>query len=488
MRENNGKDFIFMATVQKSKKKKISCLIIAAVVIALIAVLVKAGLSAMKSMNLSKESYAYGEAAVKDLSTYVNISGNVSSSSTVNVTSEVLQKVMQLNVKVGDSVKKGDVVCVLDASGLQEKYDKLSANAGKAKDAANYKDNILRRNLDEARNARANSVNKAQQALTNAENARSQAYDRQKTLVDQYNALIAQYNAADAETQAVMQEQVDSMSAALEKLNEQLPELDAAVETAERAVQSAQESGDLSVQAAQDAIDSAKYTLDDDSADEELEKLREQIDSCTVKATADGVITQLNITEGSIPLNSNLMVIENTDSLVIRGKVSEADVLRVEEGMECEIKTSATDDEVIGGKVKRIERIISSNETEMTSAAGGYTVEVEIEQNSKLLIGMSASCKIVLSKKENSLGVPYDAVYGGENDGYYVFIGEPADTPGMLRARKESVEIGFEGDYYTEITKGNVKEGDLILMQPAAFSMLQQLEDGSVIPDPRRSE
>ena len=93
-----------MATVQKSKKKKISCIIIAVVVIALIAVLVKAALSAVSSISLTNDSYPYGEAAVKDLSTYVNISGNVSSSSTVNVTSEVLAKVAQLNVKVGDSV------------------------------------------------------------------------------------------------------------------------------------------------------------------------------------------------------------------------------------------------------------------------------------------------------------------------------------------------------------------------------------------------
>lgn len=473
-----------MATVQKSKKKKISCLIIFVIVIALLAVLIKAGLSVMSSMNLSGESYSYGEAAVKDLSTYVNISGNVSSSSTVNVTSEVLEKVAQLNVKVGDSVKKGDVVCVLDTTELQEQYDKLSASAGKAKDAENYRDTILRRNLDEAISSRTDAVNKAQQTADAAENARKQAYEQHNKLVEQYNALVAQINAADAETQETLKPQLDEMETALDKLTDQLPDLDAAAEAAQKGIQSARELADQAVQAAQDAIDAEKYTVKDDSADEQLKKLQEQIDSCTVKATADGVITQLNITEGSIPLNKNLMVIENTDSLIIRGKVSEADVLRVEEGMDCEIKTSATDDEVIGGRVKRIERIISSNED---ASAGGYTVEVEIEKNSKLLIGMSASCKIVLSKKENVLGVPYDAVNGGENDGYYVFVGEAGSTPGTVHVVRKDVKIGFEGDFYTEITEGDIHEGDMILTQPPTFSMLQQLTDGMDIPDPRLS-
>ena len=474
-----------MATVGKSKKKKISCLVIASVVLALLGVLIKSGLSAMKNMNLLGESYNYGEAAVKDLSTYVNISGNVSSSSTVNLTSEVLQKVVQLNVKVGDSVKKGDVVCVLDSASLQEQLDKLKSVAEKSANAEAYNDSILRRTLNDAVSARNEAVAKAQQTAVDAERTRDQAYERQKELVEQFNALITRMNEADAETQESMKPQADALEASIQKLTEQLPALDDAVEQAQKAIQTVQESSDKAVQAAQDAIDASKFSVKDDSSEEQMKKLQEQIDGCTVKATADGVVTQLNITEGSIPLNSNLMVIENTDQLVIRGKVGEADVLRVEAGMDCEIKTSATDDEVIHGKVKRIERIISSNED---ASLGGYTVEVEIEQNSKLLIGMSASCKIVLTKKENTLGVPYDAVNGGENDGYYVFVGEPAETPGMVRVHRKDVKIGFEGDYYTEITEGDIQDGDMILMQPPAFSTLQQLEDGLVIPNPKLSD
>ena len=93
----------------------------------------------------------------------------------------------------------------------------------------------------------------------------------------------------------------------------------------------------------------------------------------------------------------------------------------------------------------------------------------------------------MLSKKENALGVPYDAVNGGENDGYYVFVGEQGSTPGMIRVSRKDVKIGFEGDYYTEITEGDINDGDLILMQPPSFSALPMLEDGMEIADPRLS-
>lgn len=102
-------------------KKKIGCLIIFIIVLALIIGLVVYLLNMAKHGIAMKNLPPYGEVAVKDLAEYVNVSGTVSSSDSVNVTADVLQKVSKLNVKVGDSVKKGDVLCELDTTSLQEK-------------------------------------------------------------------------------------------------------------------------------------------------------------------------------------------------------------------------------------------------------------------------------------------------------------------------------------------------------------------------------
>jgi HlyD family secretion protein len=96
---------------------------------------------------------------------------------------------------------------------------------------------------------------------------------------------------------------------------------------------------------------------------------------------------------------------------------------------------------------------------------------------------MSANAKIILSKVENVLSVPYDAVRGGENEGYFVFVCEPADQQGMVKVVKKDIEIGFEGDFFTEVTKGDLKEGDIVLTD--FFSDTTTIEDGAVIPDPK---
>ena len=467
---------------KEKAKKKIGCLIIFLIVLALIIGLVVLLINMANQGIAMKNIPPYGEAAVKDLSEYVNVSGTVSSSDSVNVTADVLQKVTKLNVKVGDNVKKGDVVCELDSTDLQEKYNKLAASAGKAQDAETYKDSILRRNLAEARNNKTNSLNKAQSAIDNAIAARDSAYDRYNLAVNQYNELIGKINEAEDETVAAqLQEQADALKEMMDALYPKLPEFDAAIEEARSAYNDVVRSADSLIQSAQDAIDAEQYTTGNDSIDDDLKELQEQIDACTILAPADGVVTQLNVSEGAIPMNSNLMMIENTDSLIIRGKVSEADILRISEGLPCEIKTTATDDEEIKGSVKRIERILSSGSD---ASASGYTVEISIDDpKSRLLIGMSASAKIVLSKVENVLSIPYDAVRGGENDGYFVFALEECDKPNMVKIVKKDIEIGFEGDYFTEVTKGDLKEGDIVFT--SFFSESFTFEDGKIIPDPR---
>ena len=472
----------FTIIAKGKPKKKIGCLIIFIIVLALIIGLVVYLLNMAKHGIAMKNLPPYGEVAVKDLTKYVNVSGTVSSSDSVNVTADVLQKVSKLNVKVGDSVKKGDVLCELDTTSLQEKYNKLAASAGKAQDAETYKSSILRRNLAEARNNKTNMLNKAQSAIDSAISARDSAYDRYNLAVSQYNDLIAQINAAEDETAAeALQEQADALKEMMDALYPKLPEFDSAIDAARSAYSDAEQSADSLIQTAQDAIDAEQYTTGNDSVDDDLKELQEQIDACTILAPADGVVTQLNVSEGSIPMSSNLMMIENTSSLIIRGKVGEADILRISEGMPCEIKTTATDDAVIEGSVKRIERIISSGSD---AALSGYTVEISIDDpKSKLLIGMSASAKIILNKADQVLCIPYDAVRGGENEGYFVFALEETDKPNMVKIVRKDIEIGFEGDYFTEVTKGDLKEGDIVFTD--FFSESFTYEDGKIIPDPR---
>ncbi|MCQ2416741.1 MAG: efflux RND transporter periplasmic adaptor subunit [Oscillospiraceae bacterium] len=470
----------------KKKKIKIGCIIaITAAVLVLGAVIYV--LVNLEKMVTPPLDITYGEAKVEDLSEYVNISGIISSSNTFSVTSELEQKITKIYVNVGDSVKKGDVLCELDAESLQETYRKMAKAAQTENDAQDYKMNILNRNLTEARNERSDLLASAQNALNKATAARNQAYQNYNDNVQRMNQIVEEIHNLEqtADMDAAIAEQMNSMAEtanAMYEMNEEmlaaLPSYDEAEEAAREAYKEALKRANELVQGAQDAIDAEAFQNVDDDMETQLKKIQEQIDSCVITAPADGVITQLNITEGSYPMSANLMVIEDTDSLIVKGQVSESVILSLEEGMRCEINATAIQDQEITGSVKRIEKIVSSNSE---VALSGYTVEVSIDKkDSNLLIGMSASAKIILDEKKQVLSVPYDAILGGETGGYFVYVLESAD-PGKVRLVKKNVEVGFIGDYYTEIIGSEVKAGDYVVTVSDQIA----LEDGMIVDDPR---
>ncbi len=139
--------------------------------------------------------------------------------------------------------------------------------------------------------------------------------------------------------------------------------------------------------------------------------------------------------------------------------VSENDILSIIKGMSAEITASALGKDVINGKVERIE--MSSNGKEADGSSSGYAVEVSFD-DSKLLLGMNANVKIVLDHKENVLCLPYDAVQKDENDNCYVWKADKT-AGNNYKIKKIDIKTGFEADYYTEITSGDLKEGDIVI-------------------------
>ena len=474
-----------------SKGKKI----IKRIVILLIVLLIAGGIvwfvrnairGAAQKVVMRSDTCSYAKR--QDLISYSSFSGQISSSDKLMVTADPTLKVSKLNVKVGDSVKAGDILCEFDSRKLQEQYDLMAENSEKAHGAAQHSHDLIVRGLNKAKSERDSMISKAKKAYDTAVRKRDEAYADYNSMVGEINDLSSSHtdawnawqNAAEDEKEVKKAEYdaLDIKFKAAEKafntLEESLPEYDAAVAAANEAYNEAVKAGDELVQSAQDAVDSEKYSISDDTSDKQLEELRERIEKCTVKAERDGVVTELNISEGSVPESGNIMTIENTGDLIVSGKVSEADILKVNEGMEAEIKTSATEDRIIKGRVKRIERIISSGQAKYET--GGYTVEVSIEEkNSGLLIGMSASVKIILDKRENVLSVPYSSIKGGDNEGYFVYVATPQED-GQYSITKCKVTKGFEGDFYTEISSDCVNDGDIVLTDPMGVS------DGDIIP------
>ena len=124
-----------MATVRKNKKKKI---IIVAIIVAVIAA-VAAGIVVYSVKNAKPEVKLYN-VGTSDIYETVNATGAVSSGAVKDYKIGAVATVKEVNVKVGDEVKKGDLLATFDTSNLDSQVAQMQSSYNQAK--ASYNESL----------------------------------------------------------------------------------------------------------------------------------------------------------------------------------------------------------------------------------------------------------------------------------------------------------------------------------------------------------
>lgn len=502
---------------EKKKKRKVIIIIIIVVVLALI-IGGFAACSKLISDSISQLSSGITELSTvekRDISNYISVSGSVESENMVKVSSTLTARVKTLYVEIGSEVKEGDILLEFDSSDYQQQYDTLKKAVDNADGLTAYNHSINERNLENAKSEKTVSLNQAQRGIDEAIRARDTAYGRQTTLQNQLNSAVSVRNdlknqldsfpaspaipeGATPEEEAAIKAQimeledarsdlldlykdaelnVQSVQAQLDALKEQLPSYDSAVQSAKDAYGAAERSADAMIQSYQDVLDMEQYNGSNDSQTE-LDRLSDMIKDCIVRAPKSGIVTSLNVAEGSFPTTEALMTIENKDALKITVNIAEADILKIEEGMPCVVKTTATGEQEFSATVSRVVNIYKTAEASMygQSESGGYSAEITIDDAADdLLIGMNAKVQIILDEKKDVLSVPYESIEKDEDGNSYVLLAVTDTASGVTSAKKAMVEPGMPGTYFVEITSDEVKEGDKIVMTAALYA------DGDVL-------
>ena len=162
------------------KGHKAASIIILLVLIALIGLLIFLhGKSASKKIEPGEETAAIER---KDLVQSLTLSGTVESGAAYSVTSKLTDvEVKQVNVKVGDTVKKGEIIAVLDDTDLRENLSSAQ------------------KNLSSTKKKNSQSISSAKRSLRNAEEDEAVQTGRTskdvKTANAQYNAAVKELNA-----------------------------------------------------------------------------------------------------------------------------------------------------------------------------------------------------------------------------------------------------------------------------------------------------
>lgn len=402
----------------------------------------------------------------------VSASGKVQPEKEVKLSSEVSGEIVELNVKEGDIVKQGDVLCRVKPDILQSGYDRAVA----------------------ALNAQKASLAAAQQQLiqtqANFDNIEA-TFKRNSELFERKVISAAEFEASRAEYEGA------------------------------KATLGMQEQNVLG----------AKYSIDQSNA--MVKEAQDNLLRSTIYAPADGVISLLSVELGERVVGTaqmagtEIMRIANMSVMEVNVEVNENDINRIKVGNEATIEVDAFQQRKFSGQVTEI----ASSSTAVTAAATSaeqvtnFMVKVRIladsyedimeDENaltSPFRPGLSATVDIH-TKNDRGIAVPIQSVTtrdlskkstdqnlntsGGEEEASAdsaegTATGNASITPinagsveecvfvynaGKVTVRK--VKTGIQDDQYIRILEG-LSVGDLVVTGPFT-AISKTLEDGMTV-------
>ncbi len=512
----------------KKKKKKI---IITIVVIAAAAVVAFAGWHAHQKKQIESimPTVTTDQVSRKTLTSSIAATGTIKSKVVTDVTAggvgETGLKVTGVNVKVGDVVSEGDVLCTFDVSSAKEQLADVKEAQAKAEAAEAQGIKSAQRAYDQAVASKGTQLEAAQAEIdaaaagVNTAKAEYEALDGERKAaleaISQANdALTKAKESGDETAIKEAQKAVEAAEAESDRLNsseyeqtlkDAVTSAEAAYRQACAAYQTTSDSADEAIASAKDALDSANLGAggEDNSTKAQIRSLQEAIDGESLKAPVSGTVTAVNVAADGIYTGGVVVTIQDTEHLYVEASIKETDIPDVKEGMEVLIKTEATGDVELTGKVTSVAPTAGSesasaasameglNTTTASSSGSGYQVEIDLlEANERLRIDMTAKLSLIKEQKKNILVVPYDAIFTDENGNKTLHVVPGTNTDDGVSAVPEmtgtenvddyteiKVETGMESGYYVEIlpTPG-IENGTVILLPQTGTDGLDEMD------------
>ena len=312
-----------------------------------------------------------------------------------------------------------------------------------------------------------------------------------------------------------------------------------AEETAQNAVDTAQRNYDLAYvdfnKAGYDAgfsnaktdYNYNKGNLQANDTVKNLERQKEQnedtLENYIVTAPISGLVTEVNAQEGNgYQANTGaLMTIQAVDVFEVATQIDEYDINNVKLGQRVVIMTDATGDDELEGIVSFVAPTATRPQTATGSTSNTFEVKIDVlNKDERLRLGMSAKINIIVDTHRDVLAVPYDAIEQKEGGANVIYVldktasnaapeenksgGIPViGIDGLMKgankedsapaasentsplasvqgAREVPVQIGLEGDYFTEVISQDIKEGMTVLVNsqagelPDDFTMMME--------------
>lgn len=188
-----------------------------------------------------------------------------------------------------------------------------------------------------------------------------------------------------------------------------------------------------------------------------------------IVSPVDGVVISRNVDVGqtvaaSFQTPTLFVIAADLTKMQIDTSVDEADVSNVKVGQDVEFTVDAYPDETFKGKVFQVRNAAVTVQNVVT-----YDVVVQVNnQDLKLKPGMTAEVSIITSVVRNVLRIPNGALRFRPMEKGKPAAGGRGPAVWALEnklPKRIPVKIGFSDGTYTELLSGDVKEGEIVIVE-----------------------
>ena len=190
--------------------------------------------------------------------------------------------------------------------------------------------------------------------------------------------------------------------------------------------------------------------VEEDDIVKEGENILKYTNGTYLTAPYDLVVTSYSVPEtNNKAISSNYIEVQDLDNLLISLNINENEISNISLNQEVEISLTADTSKTYVGKITKIDGIGT-----YSSSGTTFPVEVSLENDGDIKIGMSVSCTIKIEELTDVLAVPINGVQINGNR-KYVLVVENGET------REVDIETGLANDEYV-VVKSGLSGGEII--------------------------
>lgn len=443
-------------------------------------------LTACSSSSQSSSLTNYETVAIENgnLSAHIIANGVVRPNRVQSLTFAIPGKVENVNVNILDTVQEDDILATLEQTSLPQSIILARVDLYQAQKA-----------LDDL-SASSTSLSQAQLDVITAQDEVNKAARKAKVLSsnsplgtqDSINIARARFNDAE-QTVEFAQKYYDSLGEmsddSLEKVNA-LGNLSSAKQARDQAYYNLQyligtptantvEKAQAELALAESKLAVAQRTVAEleqgipsselAAAQARVDAAQSVLDQAMLTAPFDGTITNQSIKSGdTVSAGTLAFQIEDRSQFFVDVKISEIDVNSIHVDQPVTITFDAVVGKEYSGKVSQI-GLTGSQE----QGAVVYPVVIEITDfDDQIKSGMTAVVRIQTEEVQNVLLVPNKAVRVLEGS-RVVFVKSSVGIPAPVK-----ITLGLSSDTMSQVVKGDLKAGDLVVTNPDLLMQLQE--------------